>query len=207
MRRNLNLNGVMRDLKSKGIMCFSLIIFSFLLSSCAHTKGSKLYPETDYPLTRDSAYSASTSLSFRIPKGWTSAEDKDCKCIDLWLIRGDFSATINLFALENVSAALEQHPEEDTIKTVLEFSKELKKAHLKEKFKQVQEDEFFNLNKRNFGAYEYEGDEGLPVRVVVFLYKGKFFELAALPTSSVGKRAVEPKELFKVQQSILTSIN
>lgn len=184
---------------------FIIFTSAILLSSCAHTKGSRIYTETDYPLTKDSAYSASSSLSLKIPKGWTAAEDKDCKCIDLWLIREDFSATIDLFTI-NPGAIFQQHPEEDTLKVVMEFSKDLKKAKLKEKFKQVQEDEYFSLDNRNYGAYEYEGDEGLPVRVVVFRYKINFFELAAIPASAVGKRPVVPKDLFKVQQTILTSI-
>lgn len=184
---------------------FILIISSLIISSCAHTTGSRLYTETDYPLGQDSAFSASSPLALRIPNGWTASEDKECSCIDLWLIRSDFSATITLFQL-NTGSILQQHPGEDTLNVILSFSKDLRKAKLGEKFKTVQEDEFFILNSRQYGAYEYEGDEGLPVRVVVFRYFDRFFELAAVPSGSVGKRPVDPKELFKVQQSLIASL-
>lgn len=189
----------------KFISGFFLVILILELSSCAHTKGSKLYPEADYPLTRDSAFSASSPLALRIPQGWTASEDNNCNCTDLWLIRKDFSAMINLFTLQP-GTILQQHPGEDTLNVILTFSKDLKKTRLGSKFNQVQEDEFFTLEGRQYGAYEYLGDEGLPIRIVIFRYLSSFFELAAIPTSDVGKRQVDTKILFKVQQSILTSI-
>ncbi|MEI7812084.1 MAG: hypothetical protein WCJ01_06615 [Ignavibacteria bacterium] len=179
-------------------VCF----FSFMISSCGHVVGSKLY-SADYPLTRDTVYSVSGALTLRIPSGWTTAEDNDCKCIDIWLIRDDFSAMIDLFTL-NIGAIF--LPEQDSMLTAVNFSRELKIEKLKEKFKPVREDEFFELDNNRYAAYEYQGDEGLPIRVIVFKYGERFFELAAIPSGKVAGKTADTLELFRVQQSLLKSI-
>ncbi|MGE5496634.1 MAG: hypothetical protein ACM3Q2_01070 [Syntrophothermus sp.] len=165
-----------------------------------------MYTHSSFRLTNDTAYSVSTSLKLRIPAGWTAAEDLDCKCTDIWLIRKDFSAVLSLFAITPESY-IKQHPEEDTLMSVMNYSKEMKKIKLKTFFAPAAgKDEFFNLEGNKFAAYEYQGDEELPVRVVVFRYGTSFFELAAIPASKVGLHKVQPDSLFSVQQAVLSSI-
>lgn len=191
---------------------FSLIIvpavFSspFFLNSCAPSRmGSAIYPSADYPLTNDTAYSASSDLTFRVPRGWVRAEAGQNEAIDLWLIRGDFSATLNLVAL-SADSIFKSQAVEDSLALALNYSRQLKINRLGQGYKGVREDEYFSFNKKRFGAYEYEGTEGLPVRVVVFTYKGKYFEFSAVPTQSVGQGKVDPKDLFRVQQSLIATI-
>lgn len=178
----------------------------FLLNSCAPSRvGSALYPNADYPLTADTVYSASSDLTFRIPRGWTGAEAGENKTLDLWLIRNDFSATLNLVAL-SADSIFKAQAVEDSLLFALNYSRQLKINRMGAAYKAHSEDEFFNFNKKRFGAYEYEGTEGLPVRVVIFTYKGKYFEFSAVPMQSVGRTKVDPKDLFRVQQSLIATV-
>ncbi|MCU7490366.1 MAG: hypothetical protein HF309_09005 [Ignavibacteria bacterium] len=180
--------------------------FPFLLNSCAPSRvGSAVYPNADYPLTNDTVYSASSDLTFRIPRGWTRAESGENKTLDLWLIRDDFSATLNLVAL-SADSIFRAQAVEDSLLFALNYSRQLKINRMGAGYKAAREDEFFNFNQKRFGAYEYEGTEGLPVRVVVFTYKGRYFELSAVPTQSIGQIKVDPKDLFRVQQSLIATI-
>jgi len=180
----------------------------FIFSGCSSTPVSEVKPVPkrvlDESLTDNIAYSQSSDLTFNIPKGWFTAEDNDCKCIDLWLIRDDFSATLNL-----VTLTLENIPkdEDDILDSLLQHSKNEKKAKLKNSFRILGEDKYFTINEKEFASYQYEGNEKLPIQVVVFRYQDHFFELSALPASEVGKGKVISEELFKVQKAVLTSIN
>jgi hypothetical protein len=187
----------------KLIRCFCLCVL-ILITSCAPTKKLLLYP-TDYPLTDDISYSVSSDLQMKIPEGWFTAEDNECKCIDLWLIKDGFSASLNLMPVKYDSLLL-KNVAVDEFQILFNYSKELKKAELKDKFIQMKEDDFFEINGVNFAAYEYQGDEGLPIRVVVFKYKNRYFEFSAVPAQKIGKAAIDPNELFKVQQAVLASI-
>ncbi|HEX2865674.1 MAG TPA: hypothetical protein VHO03_01465 [Ignavibacteriales bacterium] len=178
----------------------------FFFNSCAPSRmGSAIYPNADYPLTNDTAYSASSDLTFRIPRGWVRAEAGKNEPIDLWLIRSDFSATLNLVAL-SADSIFKSQPAEDSLALVLNYSRQLKINRLGQAYKAVREDEYFKFSNKRFGAYEYEGTEGLPVRVVIFNYKGKYFEFSAVPTQSVGQGKVDPKDLFRVQQTLIATI-
>ncbi|MGE5400962.1 MAG: hypothetical protein ACM3S2_11210 [Ignavibacteriales bacterium] len=187
------------------ILSSIFILSSFFFYSCART-GSVMYPKADFPLTKDIAYSLTSDMTVRIPKGWFASEDNECKCIDLWLIRNDFSATLNFVALNRDSIS-QRIAGDDSLLAAFEYSRDLKKNKLGERYKSANKDEIFELNEQRFASYEYTGDEGLPVRVIVFRYKDRYFELSAMPAQQIGRGKVEPEELFRVQQAILTTIN
>lgn len=174
-----------------------------IVYSCTPSK--KLLYSTDYPLSDDIAHSFSSNLTMSIPDGWFTAEDNECKCIDLWLIKDGFSASLNLITLK-YDSLLVKSIAEDELHLLLNYSKELKKSVLKDKFIQLKEDDFFEINSNKYAGYEYQGDEGVPIRVVVFKYKNKYFEFSAIPSQKISKQAINPEELFKVQQSVLASI-
>jgi hypothetical protein len=188
------------------IIHFTLLICLF--SGCATTKkvseNVSIYP-ANYPLREDIAYSASTDLTVKIPERWSAAEDEDCKCIDLWLIRDDFSATLNLITYE-VNDTIRKKTIEGKLDTLVSYSKQVKKSKIKKEFKQAEDDEYFKIEGRPFAAYEYIGDEDLPIRVVVFQYQGRIFEFSAMPAKKVGGGKVDTEELFRIQQSVLSSI-
>lgn len=196
------------DLINYALYIINFTFLIYLFSGCAITKkvseNESIYP-SDYPLTEDIAYSSSTDLTVNIPEGWTSAEAQECKCIDLWLIRNDFSASLNLITYE-VNDTIRKKTIEGKLDTLLRYSQQLKISKLNKKYKQVEDDEYFKLNGRPFAAYEYIGDEDLPIRVVVFQYQGRIFEFSAMPAKNVGRGKVDAEELFKVQQSVLSSI-
>ncbi len=157
----------------------------------------------DESLTDDIAYSQSSDLTLNIPKGWFTSEDNDCKCIDLWLIRDDFSATLNL-----VTLTMENIPkdEDNILDSLLQQSKNEKKAKLKNSFRILGEDKYFTINEKEFASYQYEGNEKMPIQIIVFSHQNHFYELSAVPASDVGKGKINPDELFKVQKAVLTSI-
>jgi hypothetical protein len=190
------------------LVFFSLLFISLIIASCSTSKRITTKESaytTDYPMTDDIAYSLSSDLTVRIPQGWTSAEDNDCKCIDLWLIRNDFSAQLNFITYE-VDDEIRKQTINGNLDTLIYFSKQLKKSKLKSNFQEVGNEEYFELNDKPFAAYEYMGDEGLPIRIVVFQYKGRIFELSAVTAQKIGKGKVGTKELFDTQQSVLASI-
>lgn len=180
------------------------ILITALYWSCAPSipPGSKFY-KAEAPLTKEIAYSQSTPLKLQIPEGWFTSEDNECKCIDVWLIRNDFSATINLVTLDTSSTV---DPEGNELSEMVVLSKKKRSEKLNTGFVQTKEDEYFTLDKKKYAAYEFKGDEGLPVRVIVFRYGDQYFELSAMPAYGVGKHPVNPQELFTVQQSVLNSI-
>lgn len=187
------------------IKYFCSLLISLLLWSCAATPPTAdKTVKTEYPLTKNIAYSLSSTLQLHVPAGWFTSEDNECNCIDIWLIRDDFSATINLMTLE--TDTIQDETPKDEIARLLTVSKEKRSAKLSDRFIQIKEDEFFVISERQYAAYEFQGDEGLPVRVVVFRYKDKYFEMSAMPASEVGGRPVNPTELFEVQKAVLSSI-
>jgi len=194
----------------KKISLLFLIGTIFFLYSCASTpriieKPVSIY-KADYPLTASYAYSKSTDLRMIIPEGWFTAEDNECNCIDLWLIRNDFSATLNLIKINFIEDGKDKVNKND-LNSVAEYSKLTKKSTFKGQFKLLDKNEDFELNEIRFIAYQYIGDEGLPVRVAVFNYGNQFFEFSALPAQSVGEKLVLPDELFSIQQSVLAKLN
>lgn len=176
-----------------------------LVFICSCTPSKKLLYSTDYPLSDDIAHSYSSSLTMKIPEGWFTAEDNECKCIDLWLIKNGFSASLNLMPLKYDSLLI-KNINGNELQVLFNYSKELKKSTLNEKFIQTKEDDFFEINGTQFAGYEYQGDEGIPIRVVVFKYRNKYFEFSAVPSQKISRQAINPEELFMVQQSVLASI-
>lgn len=192
-------------ISSKELIIYFAVITTVFFSSCTTTKEVELLYNIDYPLSDDIAYSYSSDLQMKIPKGWFTAEDTECRCIDLWLIKDGFSASLNLLPLKYDSLLL-KNIEGHELQFLFNYSKELKKAELKNKFVQLQEDDFFEISGKQYASYEFQGDEGLPIRVVVFKYGNKYFEFSAVPAQKVGRGIVDPKELFRVQQSVLATI-
>lgn len=178
------------------------------LASCKPAAESLYKP--DYPLTEDVAWSRSGSFSVKIPKGWFTTEDDGCNCLDLLLVRDDFSASISLARLNADSLGyLSGIPnEKDRMKSLIRFSQDQKKHGLKDRFSpvQTQEPEVFFINKKPYGQYVYTGDAGQSVRVLVFAYRDNYYELTALPTPKAGKANVKTDELFRIQQSVLVSL-
>lgn len=170
-----------------------------MLDACSSGLSS-LY-DYNYTLTNEIAKAKTTRLSVKIPQGWFTAEDNENKLIDLWLVKDDYSATLNFVAL-NIDSLTMKEIQSDEIKSVVEFSKAFKKAKYGKTFGGFVNQETFEINKKKFSAYEYLDDAKRNIRVVVFKSGNKFYELTAIPVKTQNLQ-----ELYKIQNSVLSLIN
>ena len=177
---------------------FTLLI-PLLLFSCS-TATISIY-SFDYPLTSETAKSNTTSLNVKIPKGWFTADDNEYHRIDLWLVKDDYSADLQ-FTLLNFDSLTRKEVERDGLDRVEEISKDFKIAKYGGKLKSLSKEESFELNKKQFKAYQYVNGEGENIRVVVFQYANQYYELTAIPV-----KAGNDQELYRIQNSVLSSIN
>lgn len=178
---------------------FLLQIIASILFSCSGSLTS-LY-NFDYPLTDETAYSASTNISVKIPQDWYSAEDNECKCSVLWLVKNDLSASL-IFNIITIDDETRKEISGNELEEVCSYNKLFVKAKLGKSFGGFFNEEILEINGKKFIAYQYEDNEKRSVRVVVFKHKEKFYELTALP-----KNETDLAELYKIQNTILTSIN
>ena len=178
---------------------FLLFILLGIIQSCSSGLTS-LY-DSNYSLTSEIAKAKSSQLSVKIPQGWFLAEDNENKLIDLWLVKDDYSATLNFVAL-NVDSLTMKEIRSNEMKSVIEFSKAFKKARYGKTFGGFVNQETFEINKKKFSAYEYSDDSKRNIRVVVFKSGNKFYELSAIPVKTQNLQ-----ELYKIQNSVLSTIN
>lgn len=126
--------------------------------------------------------------------------------MDVWLLKEDFSAAISLVSLKADSLLLRQ-TDKNEMKALTGYSIGLKKEKLKEGFLLLKEEGLFELNKKNYAAYQYQAPRGDTVRVVVLKFRDQYYELSAAPAvKQTGKGTISSQELFRIQQSVLTSI-
>ncbi|MHB8930650.1 MAG: hypothetical protein ACYC5R_08650 [Melioribacteraceae bacterium] len=176
-----------------------IIITLLFLTSCAGSRSS-IY-NSDLPLTKEIAKSKSSQLSIRIPQGWFSAEDNENNLIDLWLIKDDYSATLNFVAL-NLDSATVKEIRGDEMNNLVKLSELFRKAKYGKTVQKFSNQEIFEINKKQFAAYEYADDSKRLIRVVVFSYGAKYYELSAIPIKTQNLQ-----ELYKIQNSVLSSID
>jgi hypothetical protein len=178
---------------------FSLIIVVLFIASCSSSKVS--FYKLDYPLSSQIAFSKLSNLSVKIPENWFSAEDNEFKCIDLWLIKNDYTASLNFMKINFDDETLKEI-EQEGITRVTDFSKVFVKAKLGKSFKSFFNDETFEINGKSFAAYQYVNSDGISVRTIVFEHKTRYYELTA-----ISKENGNFEELFRVQNSVLTTLN
>ncbi|MCX6169158.1 MAG: hypothetical protein NTX65_07460 [Ignavibacteriales bacterium] len=177
-----------------------LIIFTILLlTSCAVSRSS-MY-DSDSPLTKEIAEAKTLQLKIRIPQGWFTAEENENNLIDLWLIKDDYSATLNFVTL-NLDSATVKEISSDEINGLVRLSELFRKAKFGKSIQKFSNQEIFEINKKQFAAYEYEDSSKRLIRVVVFSYGSKYYELSAIPVKTQNLQ-----ELYKIQNSILSSID
>ncbi len=183
--------------------CSSAFYFIFLSSLLFVRCSSSVTTTNDsnYPLTNEIAKSQTSQLSVKIPHGWFTATDNECNCIDLWLIKDDYSETLNFVPL-NLDTKSSHEMGNDGLSSALQASKDFKIAKYGKSLKGFTDEEQFELNKKQFAAYQYIDDAGRNVRVVVFEHGSKFYEVSAVPLKTNNL-----PELYKIQNSVLSSIN
>lgn len=178
---------------------FALVFILLVFYSCS-TAVNSLY-EFDYPLTSRKAYSKNTNISVSIPDGWFTAEDNECKCIDLWLIKDDLSQSLN-FNIINTDEKTVSDIREKGLGSLTEYNMIFVRAKLGSSFKGFLNEETFEMGKKQFYAYQYSDDSGRTVRVVLFGHNNRFYELTA-----ISKDPGNYEQLWVIQNTVLTSLN
>lgn len=185
------------------ILSFSVITgISLLLFSCSSGKSLSEYQAL---LTREAAKSKSTEMKVKVPAGWFTALDNENNLIDLWLIKDDYSAMLN-FALINLDEAAVKESAGNTLAAAIKYSKKFKQAALKKELELVGEDEFGEIGSNTIVTYKCKNGAGAIVRVALFLYKDRIFELTAAPAPKTDLKSFSSEELFLVQDAVLSSI-
>lgn len=172
-----------------------LIIFFY---SCS-TAIKSLY-SFDYPLTSKKAYSKNSNISVYIPDGWFTAEDNECKCLEIWLIKNDYSQSLN-FAVINTDEKTKRSIQKNGIAKLAEYNKIFVKTKLGNLFKGFFKEENFVIGNKQFYAYQYY-DNNKVVRIILFEHNNRFYELTALSNDSD-----DSERLWVIQNSVLTSLN
>jgi hypothetical protein len=184
---------------ARRIFCGLIGVILLSISGCGGSNAS-MY-NSDYPLTNELVKSRTSKLSAKIPTGWFAADDNECNCIDLWLIKNDYSATLSFISLNIDSTAVKEEASKSELEKVLSISKTFKKAKYGSSLKTFSNEEFFANEKNQFAAYEYMDSQNRLTRVVLFRYNNKYYELTAVPVKDQPSQ-----ELYKIQNAVLSSI-
>ena len=89
----------------------------------------------------------------------------------------------------------------DEISSLVQLSKEFVKAKIGREFKGFTNEEFFEVNKNKFAAYQFLDEKMRSIRVIILKSGKLYYQLSAIQVKSKN-----PSELFNIQNSLLISI-
>lgn len=178
---------------------FASFIICFILLSC--TSSNETQTDNSNLLSDKRIISKTTNLSILIPKGWFEAEDNDCNCTDLWIVKHDYSESM-IFRKMNIDDETLNELENNGLAKAVEYSRIFVKTKPGIDTNSISTNEVFKINENDFNAYQYENPEGNQVRTVVFEHRGKFFEM-----ETVSKQSNDTKSLFLLQNAVLSTLN
>ncbi len=177
-----------------------LIISTFFLLislSCSSKESMKYTP--DYNLTNEIAYAKGVNLSLNIPQGWFSAEDNNNAEIVLWIVKDDYSTSINFRQIHSNESTPEKNNRLQ-LEKLASYNKTFVRAKYGTENISFMNEEVFEFNGNIFIAYEYLTNQGIRIRTVLFKYKENYFESNAVTVTS------EFEKLYSVQNSVLSSL-
>jgi len=192
----------------------ALVFASFIVLSCSGSKpvvpqapvepSYRYAPRAD--MTPNVIESAGKDIAVFCPKGWQETVDnRNAPGIALWLVKEDYSASLSFNPMK-MDPALYKALQKDGLSAVAKVSMSLKKNNARDTVTILQPLEPFQLNKRNFMAYEYTADGGKTVvRVVVFDTGKQFYECILLPATESLSQAGH-RSLFETQQAVLKTV-
>jgi len=182
------------------LLVVSVFCISFLFFACS--SANKSIYNNDFQLTSQRAFSRDSSYSILVPQGWFYSFDNDCNCSDIFLVRQDLNAS-----LSNLQINYKTNSDFDLIKNkLLDYSKIMKEAELKNKLIEIGKPEFFNIGNIQCAAYQYYNNESLPVRTVLYKFDNRYFELNAYITEDGLKNKIIPADLYNAQNTILGTL-
>ena len=174
-------------------------IIGLILFSCSGSKPALKIPLD--VLSDETVHSKTTDLSVKIPKDWFTAEDNECNCIDLWLVKNDYSASL-IFRKINVDQAAQSELKENEVEKVAEYSKMFAENKVGDEFQKPGKVETFELNGKPFAEYRYKSSKDEVIRAVVFELNGQFYEMQALQ-----KDKKNPDDMYDIQNAVLATLN
>ncbi len=175
------------------------IILIVLLISCGG--GEATINKSMPKLSGEKAYSKTSNLYVNLPADWFVAEDNECNCIDLWLVKNDYSASIS-FKKINFNNPGDFENESNEVEEITKYSKAFVSAELEIQFQNLNDEKTFQLNEKIFSAYRYKNQDEYFVRTVVFKHHGKYFECEA-----VSQNGDTAENLYNLQNTVLSSLN
>ncbi len=175
-----------------------VILIAFFFLKCSSAPAS-IY-NSDFPLTKENAKSRTSKLAVNIPQGWFAAEENENNLIELWLIKDDYSATLNFVPL-NLDSTSVKDAAVDELNRAASLSQSFKKIKYGKSIQKFFNRENFEINGKKYSAYEYQPENKEVIRVAIFKFQNKFYELSAVPV-----KKIDLKELFRIQNSVLSSI-
>ncbi|OGU34607.1 MAG: hypothetical protein A2068_07565 [Ignavibacteria bacterium GWB2_35_6b] len=185
-------------MKRKFLKIVYSLIIALAIVSCSSLKES-VY-KSDYPLSSERAKSISKSFSLQIPDGWFSTADNEKNSFELWLNNKDNSAAITFINIIADEKAVESDNE---LEKLLNYSKVVKKAELGKNYKELEYEEYFELNGTPCAALVFINKENKKGRIVVFEFDGHYYESTA---TVLNEEKISEKDLFVIQNSVLKTI-
>lgn len=187
-------------MKRKKNFFIFLPIIAVAIASCSSLKES-VY-KSDYPLSSERARSVTKSFSLQIPNGWFSTADNENNSFELWLNNKENSAAITFINIVADEKSL-QAENEDELHKLLDYSKIVKKAELGKNYKELQYEEYFELNGIPCAALVFLNKENKKGRIVVFEFDGHYYESTA---TVLNEEKISEQDLFVIQNSVLKTI-
>jgi len=177
---------------------FLLLIIVFVFYSCGSSPSNYIALQQ---LSDNTAFSKTSKLYVKLPKGWFVAEENDCNCTELWIVKHDYSESIT-FKKINVDEETKKNISENKIQLIAGYNK----IFLQTKFGKANiefiDEKPFELNGNLFSAYTYKNPSEQIIRVVVFKHDDNIME-----SEAVSKNGSNSDELFMIQNAVLSTLN
>ncbi len=163
-----------------------LLLLSMVLVGCSSTR----YSESNDEFLSDNFVAGNSGLTIRMPHGWFQAFDNEKNTLDLWIVSGDYSASLKFKTIHFDSDKNDLH---DAVEISKSVNKIINRNNRKIK------DEIKN-NNGNF-VYRVFEDGSTLARVVIFTWKDKYYECTA--NFKQGLPESEKENIFRLQDEIL----
>ncbi len=180
-----------------GARNFILLIHAIIFCSCAP---SKITLDRSL-LSAGVSVSHITKLEVNIPKGWSSPEADDEKFIDVWLVKNDYSSSIQFIPIQIEDVKMES-AKESYLEMIAADMKELAKLRHGVELK-FTPNKKLQLNNKQFLVFNAISSEKLIERIAVFTYGNLFYQSVLSIHNQQGLHSFDPEILHN---SVLSSI-
>ncbi len=177
-----------------------IFLFALLLHNCSGLNVSQF--GHDYPLTSTIAESTGKDISIKIPEGWFLTSDNVNNNYEMLLIKDNYRCSISLHNLNFSLDFTKTDDRSQLLKEAVNYSKKFNRVRYGDKFSVDKEETFFEYENKICSSYTFSFRDNSTTRVVVFIFKGKVYELTAV---NFDMNLVNNHDLFKVQNTVINS--